>query len=94
MEISIMALETVVTSVLLIIAIVLTVDMFKRIDKIKKIDALLDTAIDIQKKMIKTKTEMEAELYKFKLIKEVESAEKHNEEEYKRKVLGIWETLK
>lgn len=86
MFLTIMIIETIVTTVLLAIAIVLTVDMFKRIDKIKKIDDLLDTAIDIQKKMIKTKTEMEAELYKFRLIKEVENAKKHNEEEYKRKV--------
>ena len=94
MFLTIMIIETLVTTVLLAIAIVLTIDMFKRIDKIKKIDALLDTAIDIQKKMIKIKTEMEAELYKFKLIKEVENAEKHNEEATKRKVLGIWKTLK
>ena len=94
MEIMIMALETVVTSVLLIIAIVLTADVIKRMKTLQDIDKLLDSAIDIHKEMMKTKSDMEAELYKFKLIKEVENAEKHNEEEYKRKVLGIWKTLK
>ena len=94
MALVIMAIETTVTAVLLIIAIVLTVDIIKRMRTLKEIDKLLDSAIDIHKEMMKTKSDMEAELYKFKLIKEVENAEKHNEEEYKRKVLGIWKTLK
>lgn len=91
MEIMIMALETVVTSVLLIIAIVLTVDVIKRMRTLQEIDKLLDSAIDIHKEMMKTKSDMEAELYKFKLIKEAETSQKQETEQFKRTVLGIFE---
>lgn len=91
MEISIMAVETVVTSVLLIIAIVLTVDVIKRMKTLQDIDKLLDSAIDIHKEMMKTKSDMEAELYKFKLIKEAETSQKNKTEQFKRTVLGIFE---
>lgn len=91
MEIMIMALETVVTSVLLIIAIVLSVDVMKRMKTLQDIDKLLDSAIDIHKEMMKTKSDMEAELYKFKLVKEVQTSQKNETEQFKRKVLGIFE---
>ena len=91
MEIMIMALETVVTSVLLIIAIVLTADVMKRMKTLQDIDKLLDSAIDIHKEMMKTKSDMEAELYKFKLIKEAETSQKQETEQFKRTVLGIFE---
>lgn len=91
MEISIMVVETVVTSVLLIIAIVLTADVIKRIKTLQDIDKLLDSAIEIHKEMMKTKSDMEAELYKFKLIKEAETSQKEETEQFKRKVLGIFE---
>ena len=91
MEIMIMALETVVTSVLLIIAIVLTVDVMKRMKTLQDIDKLLDSAIDIHKEMMKTKSDMEAELYKFRLIKEEETSQKNEIEQFKRKVLGVFD---
>ena len=91
MEIMIMALETIVTSVLLLIAIVLTVDVIKRIRTLKEIDKLLDSAIDIHKEMMKTKSDMEAELYKFRLIKEEETSQKNEIEQFKRKVLGVFD---
>ena len=91
MEISIMAVETVVTSVLLIIAIVLTVDVIKRMKTLQEIDKLLDLAIDIHKEMMKTKSDMEAELYKFILVKEAQASQKTETEQFKRKVLGIFE---
>ena len=47
MEIMIMALETIVTSVLLLIAIVLTTDVIRRMKTLQDIDKLLDSAIDI-----------------------------------------------
>lgn len=84
MEIMIMALETVVTSVLLIIAIVLTADVMKRMKTLQDIDKLLDSAIDIHKEMMKTKSDMEAELYKFKVIKEAETSQKNEIENFKR----------
>lgn len=91
MEIMIMALEIVVTSVLLIIAIVLTADVMKRMKTLQDIDKLLDSAIDIHKEMIKTKAEMDAELYKFRLIKEAETSQKNETEQFKRKVLGVFD---
>ena len=91
MEISIMAVETVVTSVLLIIAIVLTADIIKRMKTLQEIDKLLDSAIEIHKEMMKNKSDMEAELYKFKLIKEAETSQKEETEQFKRNVLGIFE---
>lgn len=91
MEIMIMALETVVTSVLLIIAIVLTADVMKRMKTLQDIDKLLYSAIDIHKEMMKTKSDMEAELYKFRLIKEEETSQKNEIEQFKRKVLGVFD---
>lgn len=91
MEISIMAVETVVTSVLLIIAIVLTIDVIKRLKALEEIDKLLDSAIDIYKEMMKTKNDMDAELYKFRLVKEAETSHKNETEQFKRNVLGIFE---
>ena len=91
MEIMIMALETIVTSVLLLIAIVLTVDVIKRIRTLKEIDKLLDSAIDIHKEMMKTKSDMEAELYKFRLVKEAQTSQKNETEQFKRKVLGVFD---
>ena len=91
MEIMIMALETVVTSVLLIIAIVLIVDVIKRMRTLKEIDKLLDSAIDIHKEMMKTKSDMEEELYKFKLVKEAQTSQKQETEQFKRKVLGVFD---
>ena len=86
-----MAIETVIATVLLIIAIVLTVDVIKRMKTLQEIDELLDSAIDIHKEMMKTKSDMEAELYKFKLIKEAETSQKQETEQFKRTVLGIFE---
>lgn len=91
MALVIMAIETTVTAVLLIIAIVLTVDVIKRMKTLQDIDKLLDSAIDIHKEMMKTKSDMEAELYKFKLVKEVQTSQKNETEQFKRKVLGIFE---
>lgn len=91
MEIMIMALETVVTSVLLIIAIVLTVDVMKRMKTLQNIDKLLDSAIETQKETLKTKGEMEAELYKFGLIKEAQISQKNEIEQFKREVLGVFD---
>lgn len=91
MEIMIMALETVVTSVLLIIAIVLTADVIKRMKTLQDIDKLLDSAIDIHKEMMKTKSDMEEELYKFKLVKEAETNHKEDIDKFKRNVFGKWE---
>lgn len=87
----IMALETVITTVLLIIAIVLTIDVFKRLKVLEEIDELLDSAIKTQKETLKTKGEMEAELYKFKLIKEAETNHKEDIDKFKRIVFGKWE---
>ena len=84
MELMIMALETVVTSVLLIIAIVLTVDVMKKMKTLQDIDKLLDSAIDIHKEMMKTKSDMEAELYKFRLVKEAQTSQKNEIENFKR----------
>ena len=94
MEIMIMAIETTVTAVLLIIAIVLTVDVIKRMRTLQEIDKLLDSAIDIHKEMMKTKSDMEAELYKFRLIKEAQISQKNETEQFKREVLGIVEEEK
>ena len=91
MEILIMALETVVTSVLLIIAIVLTADVMKRMKTLQDIDKLLDSAIDIHKEMMKTKSDMEAELYKFRLVKEAQTSQKNETEQFKRQVLGVFD---
>lgn len=91
MALVIMAIETTVTAVLLIIAIVLTVDVIKRMRTLKEIDKLLDSAIDIHKEMMKTKSDMEAELYKFILVKEAQASQKTETEQFKRKVLGIFE---
>ena len=87
MEIMIMALETVVTSVLLIIAIVLTADVMKRMKTLQDIDKLLDSAIDIHKEMMKTRSDMEAELYKFRLVKEAQTSQKQETEQFKSKYL-------
>lgn len=91
MALVIMAIETTVTAVLLIIAIVLTVDVIKRMKTLKEIDKLLDSAIDIHKEMMKTKSDMEAELYKFKLVKEAQTNQKQETEQFKRKVLGVFD---
>lgn len=91
MEIMIMALETIVTSVLLIIAIVLTVDVIRRMRTLKEIDKLLDSAIEIHKEMMKTKSDMEAELYKFRLVKEAQTSQKNETEQFNREILGIFE---
>ena len=91
MEIMIMALETIVTSVLLLIAIVLTTDVIRRMKTLQDIDKLLDSAIDIHKEMMKTRSDMEAELYKFKLIKEAETNHKEDIDKFKRNVFGKWE---
>lgn len=91
MEIMIMALETIVTSVLLLIAIVLTTDVIRRMKTLQDIDKLLDSAIDIHKEMMKTKSDMEAELYKFRLVKEAETSQKNETEQFKRKVLGVFD---
>lgn len=94
MEISIMAVETIVTAVLLIIAIVLTVDVIRRMRTLKEIDKLLDSAIEIHKEMMKTKSDMEAELFKFRLVKEAQTSQKNETEQFKREVLGIFEKKK
>lgn len=91
MALVIMAIETIVTAVLLIIAIVLTVDVIKRMRTLKEIDKLLDSAIEIHKKMMKTKSDMEAELYKFRLVKEAQTSQKQETEQFKREVLGIFD---
>lgn len=91
MALVIMAIETTVTAVLLIIAIVLTVDVMKRMKTLQEIDKLLDSAIDIHKEMMKTKSDMEAELYKFKLVKEAQTSQKNETEQFKRKVLGVFD---
>lgn len=77
--------------ILLIIAINLTIDVFKRLKAFEEIDELLDSAIKTQKETLKTKGEMEAELYKFKLIKEAETSQKNETEQFKRKVLGVFD---
>lgn len=87
MALVIMAIETTVTAVLLIIAIVLTVDVIKRMRTLKEIDKLLDSAIEIHKKMSKTKNDMEAELYKFRLVKEAQTSHKNESEQFKNKYL-------
>ena len=91
MEIMIMALETIVTSVLLLIAIFLTTDVIRRMKTLQDIDKLLDSAIDIHKEMMKTKSDMEEELYKFKLVKEAETNHKEDIDKFKRNVFGKWE---
>lgn len=91
MEIMIMALETIVTSVLLLIAIVLTTDVIRRMKTLQDIDKLLDSAIDIHKEMMKTRSDMEAELYKFRLVKEAQTSQKNETEQFKRKVLGVFD---
>ena len=58
---------------------------------LKEIDKLLDSAIEIHKEMSKTKNDMEAELYKFKLIKEAETNHKEDIDKFKRNVFGEWE---
>lgn len=87
MEIMIMTLETVITTVLLIIAINLTIDVFKRLKAFEEIDELLDSAIKTQKETLKTKGEMEAELYKFRLVKEAQTSHKNESEQFKNKYL-------
>lgn len=91
MALVIMAIETTVTAALLIIAIVLTADVIKRMKTLQDIDKLLDSAIDIHKEMMKTKSDMEAELYKFKLVKEAQTNQKQETEQFKRKVLGVFD---
>lgn len=91
MALVIMAIETTVTAVLLIIAIVLTVDVIKRMRTLQDIDKLLDSAIDIHKEMMKTKSDMEAELYKFRLVKEAQTSQKNETEQFKRTILGIFD---
>lgn len=83
----IMTLETVITTVLLIIAINLTIDVFKRLKALEEIDELLDSAIKTQKETLKTKGEMEAELYKFRLVKEAQTSQKQETEQFKSKYL-------
>lgn len=87
MALVIMAIETTVTAVLLIIAIVLTADVIKRMKTLQNIDKLLDSAIEIHKKMSKTKNDMEAELYKFRLVKEAQTSHKNESEQFKNKYL-------
>ena len=87
MDLAIMAIETVIATVLLIIAIVLTIDVIKRLKVLKEIDKLLDSAIDIHKEMMKTKSDMETELYKFKLVKEAQTSQKNEIENFKRTYL-------
>lgn len=41
--------------------------------------------------MMKIKSDMEAELYKFRLVKEAQTSQKNETEQFKRKVLGIFE---
>lgn len=94
MALVIMAIETTVTAVLLIIAIVLTVDVIKRMRTLKEIDKLLDSAIEIHKEMMKTKSDMEAELYKFRLVKEAQTSQKQETEQFKRTILGIFDEEK
>lgn len=94
MALVIMAIETTVTAVLLIIAIVLTVDVIKRMRTLKEIDKLLDSAIDIHKEMMKTRSDMEAELYKFRLVKEAQTSQKQETEQFKRTILGIFDEEK
>lgn len=65
--------------------------MFKRLKALEEIDELLDSAIKTQKETLKTKGEMEAELYKFKLIKEAETNHKEDIDKFKRNVFGKWE---
>lgn len=91
MALVIMAIETTVTAVLLIIAIVLTVDVIKRMKTLQDIDKLLDSAIDIHKEMMKTKSDMEAELYKFRLVKEAQTSQKQETEQFKRTILGVFD---
>ncbi len=91
MALVIMAIESTVTAVLLIIAIVLSVDVMKRMKTLQDIDKLLDSAIEIHKEMMKTKSDMEAELYKFKLVKEAQTSQKNETEQFKRKVLGVFD---
>lgn len=94
MALVIMAIETTVTAVLLIIAIVLTVDVMKRMKTLQNIDKLLDSAIEIHKEMMKTKSDMEAELYKFRLVKEAQTSQKQETEQFKRTILGIFDEEK
>lgn len=58
---------------------------------LQDIDKLLDSAIDIHKEMMKTKSDMEAELYKFRLVKEAQTSQKNETEQFKRKVLGVFD---
>lgn len=87
MALVIMAIETIVTSVLLLIAIVLTTDVIRRMKTLQDIDKLLDSAIDIHKEMMKTRSDMEAELYKFRLVKEAQTSHKNEAEQFKNKYL-------
>lgn len=91
MDLAIMAIETVIATVLLIIAIVLTIDVIKRLKALEKIDKSLGSGIEIYKGMVRTKAEMDAELYKFRLIKEAQTSQKQETEQFKRTVLGIFE---
>ena len=41
--------------------------------------------------MMKTKSDMVAELYKFRLVKEAQTSQKNETEQFKRKVLGVFD---
>ena len=87
MALVIMGIETVIATVLLIIAIFLTIDVLKRLKTLEEIDESLDLGIEIYKEMVRTKAEMDAELYKFRLVKEAETSQKQETENFKKTYL-------
>lgn len=86
----IMICECIVATSLLVIAIVLTIDVFKRISTLKLIDMQLDELIKLIIKIHKREKELEQLAFKINLINETQKEKR--KEEYKAKVMGIFNT--
>lgn len=87
---TIMVIACIIMFVMLVIAIVLTIDVFKRISTLKLIDMQLDELIKLIIKIHKREKELEELAFKIKLINETQK--KKRKEEYKAKVMGIFNT--
>lgn len=85
-----MICECIVATSLLVIAIVLTIDVFRRISTLKLIDMQLDELIKLIIKIHKREKELEELAFKIKLINETQK--ERRKEDYKVKVMGVFNT--
>lgn len=73
----IMLLGCIAVFVLLGIAIVLTIDVFRRISKMEELDKQLDKIIELLIQLFKLKDKLEEEVFKYKLQRETKEERKH-----------------